>query len=68
VADVSRFVAGCALCQRRRTPNDSGGELLHPILVVCPFERMGLDILGPLPHTTRGNTHIVVFGEYHTKG
>ena len=32
-----------------------------------PFERVAMDILGPLPITTRGNKYILVVGDYFTK-
>ena len=42
-------------------------ELLHLIKVGMPFDRMGMDIVGPLPKTDRGNMYIVVATEYLTK-
>ena len=32
-----------------------------------PFEHVAMDILGPLPITTRGNKYILVVGDYFTK-
>ena len=32
-----------------------------------PFERIGIDILGPLPETFHGNKYIVVIGDYFSK-
>jgi len=40
---------------------------LHPIKVGQPFDRLGMDIVGPLPTTKRGNKYIVVATEYLTK-
>ena len=32
-----------------------------------PLERVAMDILGPLPETSRGNKYILVLGDYFTK-
>ena len=32
-----------------------------------PWERMAIDILGPLPWTDNGNAYIMVVGDYFTK-
>lgn len=63
--DVRRYVQTCDDCQRRG--KNRRVEPLHPIKVGQPFDRLGMDIVGPLPKTRRGNTHIVVATEYLTK-
>ena len=35
--------------------------------VGCPMERVALDILGPLPRTSRGNVYILVVADYFTR-
>lgn len=35
--------------------------------VESPFDRVGLDILGPFPRTTLGNHYIIVTVDYVTK-
>ncbi|GBC33562.2 DDE-type integrase/transposase/recombinase [Rhizophagus irregularis DAOM 181602=DAOM 197198] len=54
----------------RRVPKKGGNrrvEPLHPIKVGMPFDRIGIDIVGPLPTTKKGNKYIVVATEYLTK-
>ena len=63
--DVRQYVRTCDECQRRG--KNRRIEPLHPIKVGQPFDRLGMDIVGPLPKTKRGNTHIVVATEYLTK-
>jgi len=63
--DVRKYVQSCDQCQRRG--KNKRNEPLHPIKVGQPFDRLGMDIVGPLPKTARGNTHIVVTTEYLTK-
>lgn len=44
-----------------RAPLEHYGEVAEP------FERMALDIVGPLPTTTEGNRYILVFVDHFTK-
>ena len=37
------------------------------IEVEHPFERVGIDLLGPFPVSTAGNIHIIVAVDYLTK-
>ncbi len=63
--DVRHFVRTCDECQRRG--KNRRLEPLHPIKVGQPFDRIGMDIVSPLPKTKKGNTHVVVATEYLTK-
>jgi len=40
---------------------------MEPIPVQEAFEIMGMDIVGPLPRSNRGNVYLLVFTEYLTK-
>ena len=40
---------------------------MHPIKVEQPFDRIGIDIIGPLFTTNKGNKYIVVATDYLTK-
>jgi hypothetical protein len=63
--DVRKYVRSCDECQRRG--KNRCIEPLHPIKVGQPFDRIGMDIVGPLPMTKKGNQYIVVTTEYLTK-
>ena len=63
--DIRTYVQSCEKCQRRGRPTRT--EPLHPIKVGQPFDRIGIDIVGPLPTTERGNKYIVVATDYLTK-
>jgi hypothetical protein len=67
INDVRNFVRSCAACQLRKSPRHGLHEELHPLPVTAVFDRLGLDILGPLNETKAGNKYIVVFGDYLTK-
>ncbi|RGB36307.1 hypothetical protein C1646_758208 [Rhizophagus diaphanus] len=40
-------------------------EPLHPIKVGQPFDRLGMDIVRPLPKTKNGNMYIVIATEHY---
>ncbi|GBC06766.1 hypothetical protein RclHR1_07020009 [Rhizophagus clarus] len=63
--DVRNYVKTCDECQRRG--KNRRAEPLHPIKIGQPFDRVGMDIVGPLPQTKDGNKYIVVATEYLTK-
>ena len=63
--DIETYVKSCDKCQRRHKPQ--GKHELHPIKVEEPFARIGIDIVGPLPITQKGNRYIVVAMDYFTK-
>jgi hypothetical protein len=63
--DVREYIKRCDTCQRRG--NKGGKGYLNPIEIGEPFERIGLDFVGPLPRTRRGNRYILVMTDYLTK-
>jgi len=62
---IKDYVRSCDSCQRRGKKRNP--EPLQPIPVGDPFHRVGIDIVGPLPLTPRGNKYIVVATDYMTK-
>ena len=56
----------CEKCQKRNFPSKRPRAPLKQYPVGVPFERVGIDILGPLPESKRGNKYIVVIGDYFT--
>src|SRR6185369_3132958 len=62
---IAEYIKTCDVCQWQRAPQHY--EPLHPIQVGQPFDRMGIDIIGPMKRTAKGNRYIVVATEYLTK-
>ena len=62
---IREYVKTCEECQRRGSPNNK--TTLHPIKVFTPFYQIGIDYVGPLPETERGNKYIIVAMDYLTK-
>ena len=63
--DVRNYVKSCDECQRRGRAKRT--EPLRPIKVGHPLHHIGMDIVGPLPITKKGNLYIVVATDYLTK-
>src|SRR5579859_7603465 len=63
--DIKEYIRTCDTCQRQQRPMKT--EPLHLIKVGQLFDRVGMDIVGPLPMTKYGNQYIIVATEYLTK-
>ena len=63
--DVQEYVKTCETCQKRQRGRRK--EPLHPIQIGRSFERIGIDLVGPLPITTRTNRYIIVATDYLTR-
>ena len=63
--DIETYVKSCDQCQRRGKP--IGKHELNPIEVKEPFYQIGIDLVGPLPITQKGNRYIIVATDYFTK-
>ena len=65
--DIERWCAACESCATRKALPTKPRAAMQADLPSGPFERVAMDILGPLPITTRGNKYILVVGDYFTK-
>jgi hypothetical protein len=63
--DIKNYVQSCDSCQKRGRA--SRIEPLHPIPIGQPFHRIGIDYVGPLPVSSKGNKYIIVAMDYLTK-
>ncbi len=54
------------MCQAYAQRSTVSGPL-HPIPLLGPFEKWGIDLMGPLPMTRRGHRFIVITTDYFTK-
>ena len=65
--DVQHWCESCTDCAMRKTPKTNLKMPLLPIPVEGAFDRVAIDVLGPLPVTTQGNRYILVFSDYLTR-
>lgn len=66
-SDVKDWCAGCNVCQSRNNSRRKHRAPLCLVGVGAPFERVAIDVMGPLPTTNRGNRYILVLIDYFTK-
>jgi hypothetical protein len=64
--DAHDYCRSCDVCQAYAQRSTISGPL-HPIPPLRPFEKWGIDLMGPLPMTRRGHRFIVVATDYLTK-
>ena len=65
--DIEDWCRACELCAARKSPPRRNRAPMQQVLAGGPFQRVAMDILGPLPLTERGNKYILVLGDYFTK-
>ena len=65
--DIEHWCRTCIDCAMRKRPRHHHRAPLLPIPVEGPFDRLAMDILGPLPVTHDGNRYILVFSDYYTR-
>lgn len=65
--DVEDWCASCRICISRKGPSGKGKSPLQVYNVGAPFERIQVDILGPLPVSQSGNKYLLVVVDCFTK-
>src|ERR1044072_6578537 len=61
---VHKYVQTCDTCQRFKGKPPTTTGAIEP---TGPWERVGVDFVGPLPETKRGNKYIIVAMDYLTR-
>lgn len=62
--DIQNLQASCITCAKYQEVLNVRASV--PIEIVAPFERLGIDLVGPLPVTKNRNQYIVVCTDYFT--
>ena len=65
--DVEHHCQGCPECQRVAPRATVRNPLVPMPIIETPFDRIALDIVGPLPKTSRGHRYILVLVDYATR-
>lgn len=66
-SDVRRWCKECDICARAKTGPGLGRSSLCQSVTGAPLDRIGIDIVGPLPVTNDGNEYVIVLCDYFTK-
>ena len=65
---VAAWIASCRICASRKDPKMKRVGKLHPIPVPpSAFSTIGIDIVGPLTTSRKGNKYILVITDYLTR-
>ncbi len=65
--DVALWCQRCDTCARKKSGPPRKRAPLCQELAGEPLQRVAMDIVGPLPRTSRGNAYMLVVGDYFTK-
>ena len=65
--DVTEWCKRCDICTSRKGPYRKAKSAMRQQGVGAPLERIGMDIMGPLPMTCVGNKYILTIVDYFTK-
>ena len=57
----------CPVCNKKKHPTKKQTAPLVDYRSGYPLDRIGLDIIGPLPQTKRRNKYLLVVGDYFTR-
>ncbi|XP_063334794.1 uncharacterized protein si:ch211-282j22.3 isoform X1 [Pelmatolapia mariae] len=66
-SDVTLFCKSCPQCQKSSLKIPSRAPLQSLPIISTPFERLGMDIVGPLERSKAGNRYMLVVTDYATK-
>ena len=65
--DVQIAMLRCEQCSKYKRPQNKRQGLLQPMVVGEPWERIGVDITGPHPVSSKGNVYILTMIDHFTK-
>ena len=66
--DVKLFIQSCDPCQRTGNPRTRNHWPLTPVIPIAPFEKWGVDFIGPiLPISRKKRRYIILATDYATK-
>ena len=67
--DIQKYIQGCLQCQIKKLVR---GKTKNPMVITdtptTVFEKISMDIVGPLPETKSGNLYILTIQDDFTKG
>ena len=65
--DVAEYCRACEECQKCSSRRDPKAPLVPLPVMEEPFQRIAMDIVGPLPRSRLGNKYILVVCDYATR-
>lgn len=65
--DVKIHIRTCPKCSANRMPYKKFRAALSNFRVGAPMDRVGIDLMGPLPASDKGNRYLLVIVDYFTR-
>ncbi|XP_073803353.1 uncharacterized protein isoform X2 [Danio rerio] len=65
--DVAQFCKSCPVCQKVSLQRPRKAPLQPLPIITTPFERLGMDVVGPLEKSRSGNRFMLVITDYATR-
>ena len=65
--DVSDYCKTCEVCQKSPVKRPARAQVVPMPLVQKPFQRITMDLVGPLPRSKNGNRFILTICDYATR-
>lgn len=66
--DILKYVRSCVVCNAQKMPNKSQMGLMgSEKKVKYPWQIISVDIMGPLPRSSKGNSYLLVVADWFTK-
>lgn len=65
--DIADYCRTCEVCQRSQPKRPAKAEMVPMPLIAKPFQRIAMDLVGPLPRTQRGNHFVLTICDYATR-
>ncbi len=57
--DFKNFVASCEVCQLNNKKQPRKAPLVEPEVIIERFQKVALDVVGPLPHSKSGYAYLL---------
>ena len=64
---MEHYCKSCEECQKASPKRRPAAALVPLPIIDVPFERIAMDIVGPLPRSRKGNKYILVVCDYATR-
>ena len=65
--DVAEYYRSCETCQKSSRKKPRHAPLVPLPIIGVPFQRIAMDIIGPLPQSRSGNRYVLVICDYATR-
>lgn len=65
-SDVEKYCKSCDKCQKNAPKANYRNTLIPLPIIETPFERIAMDMVGPIPKLARGHDYILVVIDFAT--